>query len=101
MKVFHIEKLEEFSRSHPLSRPVIRTWLERIEQNDFKSHAELKKLFPSADYVGNDRYVFNVGGNKFRLVAIVLFVRGRMEVRFIGTHGEYDKLNRSGRIKLI
>ena len=44
-----------------------------ICRNPWKSHAELKQAFPSADYVGNDRYVFNISGNKFRLVTIVVF----------------------------
>ena len=57
-----------------------------------ESHAELKRAFPSADYVGNDRYVFNISGNKFRLVTIVVFFQGFLHIRFVGTHAEYDKI---------
>ena len=57
------------------------------------SHADIKQMFPSADYVKNGRYVFNIGGNKYRLVAVVIFVAGVMNIRFIGTHAEYDKID--------
>ena len=45
------------------------------------------------DYVKNGRYVFNIGGNNFRIVAVVIFVGGVMNVRFVGTHAEYDKID--------
>ena len=63
-----------------------------VEKTEWKSHAELKQAFPSADYVGNDRYVFNISGNKFRLVTIVVFFQGFLHIRFVGTHAEYDKI---------
>lgn len=46
-----------------------------------------------ANYVKNGRYVFNIGGNNFRLVAVVVFIAGIMNIRFIGTHPEYDKID--------
>ena len=48
-------------------------------------------MFPSADYVKNGRYVFNIGGNNYRVVAVVIFIGGVMNIRFVGTHPEYDK----------
>ena len=44
------------------------------------------------DYIGNDRFVFNIGGNNYRLIAIIRFNIGRVFIRFIGTHTEYDKI---------
>ncbi len=101
MKVFRIDRIEQFASSHPTARSALRMWVEWMEQHEYRNHAELKQHFPQADYVGNDRYVFNIGGNKFRLIAIVLFVNGKMEVRFVGTHSEYDKLNKTGKIRTI
>ena len=63
-----------------------------VERNEWKNHADLKAAFPSADYVGNDRYVFNISGNKYRLITIVVFYGGFLHVRFVGTHAEYDKI---------
>lgn len=58
----------------------------------FENYNELKALFPSADYVGNSRYVFDLKGNNYRLVVLVIFINSRMQVEFCGTHAEYDKI---------
>lgn len=49
-------------------------------------------MFNNVDYVGNDRYVFNIKGNDYRLVVIIRFAKGRVFIRFVGTHSEYDKI---------
>ncbi len=54
--------------------------------------ADLKADFPSADFVGNNRYVFNIKGNNYRTVVLVVFFAGTVAIRFVGTHGEYDKI---------
>ena len=58
----------------------------------FRNFAELKELFPSADQVAN-KTVFNIGGNKYRLIAALHYNRGRVYIRAILTHREYDKGN--------
>ena len=64
---------------------------------DWANFAEVKQTFSTADYVGDHRVVFNIKGNHFRLVAIILFhsekLHGQVLIRFIGTHGEYDKID--------
>ena len=74
---------------------IVEKWIETVQAAQWKSHAELKSTFPSADYVKNGRYVFNIGGNNYRLVAVVIFIGGVMNIRFIGTHSEYDKIDSS------
>ena len=68
-------------------------WVEDVKAARWTSHADLKQKFPSADYVKNGRYVFNIGGNNFRVVAVVIFIGGMMNIRFVGTHAEYDKID--------
>mgnify|MGYP002170382215 CR=1 FL=1 len=80
------------TRKHPDAADPLMRWAEFVEKTEWKSHAELKQAFPSADYIGNDRYVFNISGNKFRLVTIVVFFQGFLHIRFVGTHAEYDKI---------
>ena len=55
--------------------------------------ADVKETFSDIDFVGNDRYVFNIGGNKYRLVAMIHFSTRTVYIRFIGTHKEYDKID--------
>ena len=56
------------------------------------SAVHIKQTFNSVDYVGNNRFVFNVKGNDYRLVAIISFNAKKVYIRFIGTHAEYDKI---------
>ena len=93
MKIIDSEKLEEFINKHADASNAIEKWVEKIEAADWKNHNELKNDFLSADYVGNNRYVFNIRGNNYRIVAIVVFFAGRMTIRFIGTHKEYDRID--------
>jgi len=61
-----------------------------MKKGKYANLNELKAKFPEAEYVGNDRFVFNIGGNKYRLVALINFKAQRTYVRFIGTHSEYN-----------
>lgn len=92
MKLLKYKMLKDFWKKHPDAEDPLQRWAEYIEKNEWKSHADLKEAFPSADYVGNDRYVFNISGNKYRLITIVVFFGGFLHVRFVGTHAEYDKI---------
>ena len=80
--------LSDFVRKHSQAvKPL------NVAEAVWQSHNDVKATFPSADYVKNGRYVFNIGGNKYRIVAVVLFIGGVMELRFVGTHEEYDKID--------
>ncbi|MBR2629920.1 MAG: type II toxin-antitoxin system HigB family toxin [Bacteroidaceae bacterium] len=92
MKILKYKLLKDFWKKHPEAEDPLKRWAELVENIDWKSHAELKETFPAADYVGNDRYVFNISGNKFRMVTVVVFFNGFLHVRFVGTHAEYDKI---------
>jgi mRNA interferase HigB len=64
-----------------------------VEEAEWECHNDIKCNFPSADYVGNGRYVFNIQGNNYRIVAIAVFLEGYLKMRFVGTHAEYDKID--------
>ena len=87
------ELLEKYAIKHANARNTLQRWIDLVEEIQWKSHSELKQLFPSADYVGNGRYVFNIQGNNHRVVAVVVFVGGYLRIQFVGTHAEYDKID--------
>jgi len=64
-----------------------------VDGADWSSLADIKQDFNSVDYVKNDRYVFNIKGNQYRLIAMIHFRVRSLYVRFIGTHSEYNKIN--------
>jgi mRNA interferase HigB len=93
MRVIARPKLIEFWKTHPDSETPLRIWFKKIEQSKWKNINDLRKDFPTADYVGNDRVVFDIKGNKYRIIVLVFFTGQKMYIRFIGTHAEYDKID--------
>ncbi len=90
MHVISRKALREFSQRHPDSKTALDTWFRLISTNYFESFHALRKIFPSADKVGN-LIVFNIGGNKYRLIASIHFNRQKVYVRHILTHNEYNR----------
>ena len=93
MKIRNRKLLDKYAIKHANVRNALQYWIDFVKEVEWKSHRELKMDFPLADYVGNGRYVFNIQGNNYRLVVVVLFIEGYLKIRFIGTHAEYDKIN--------
>ena len=93
MQIANKELLDDFVQTHANAVKPLNKWVNDVLAAHWKSHADLKQTFPSADYVKNGRYVFNIGGNNFRVVAVVVFVGDVLYIRFVGTHAEYDKID--------
>jgi len=85
--------IDAFVLKHARSRNPFTKWLAEIKKLSPSNPNELKRFFPSVDHVGNKRYVFNIGGNNYRLVAVVMFVEGMLFIRWCGIHAEYDKID--------
>lgn len=92
MRITNKELLVNFVKKHPDTSSSIIKWVESVSNTEWKNHADIKKTYPSADYVGNERYVFNIKGNNYRLVVVVVFLAGSLTIRFAGTHADYDKI---------
>jgi len=92
MHVITRKRLNEFADRHPESRSALGHWYREMKRRNFASLAELRSVFPSADQVGK-LTVFNVGGNKVRLVAAMHYNRRRVYIRAVLTHAEYDAGN--------
>jgi len=71
----------------------LRTWVHIVKAADWSRPTDVKEIFRSADVIANDRVVFNIGGNKYRLVVAVHYRGKRVYVRFIGTHSDYDEID--------
>jgi mRNA interferase HigB len=90
MHVITRKRIHEFSALHPDSKGALTAWYAIVNRTKYKSFNELRRTFPSADLVGN-KIVFNIGGNKYRLVTAIHFNRGKVYIRHILTHAEYDR----------
>lgn len=90
MHVISRKALREFWERYPDAETALVRWFQLMERADFASFAELRTTFPSAELAG-DYVVFNIAGNKYRLIAVIHFNRGRVYVRHALTYQAYDK----------
>ena len=81
-----------FYTKHADAKTAIEEWFHNTEKANWDSFADIKKTFNSVDAVGNQRYVFNIKGNDYRLIALIKFKIKMVYIRFIGTHKEYDDI---------
>ena len=92
MRVVTPRRLSEFSDKHPQARIPLLNWYELTKKATWNSLVDIKRQFNSVDYVGNNRFVFNIKVYDYRLIAIIIFASQKVYIRFIGIHAEYDKL---------
>lgn len=90
MHIITRKRLLEFGKNHPASVKPLDRWYRIVKQSKYSSFTELRKTFPKADQVGKFT-VFDVGGNKYRLIAYIVYSAKRIYIRDILTHPEYDK----------
>ena len=82
-----------FCAEHPVADVAFEEWYHKVRDAGWENFAQMKATFGSVDSVGNQHYVFNVCGNRYRVVAVVKFRIGFVYIRFIGTHEEYDRIS--------
>ena len=85
--------LNEFCQRHPDAATAFNEWYLQVKVAEWNNPGSVKQTFNSVDYVGNDRFVFNIRGNRYRLVAMIFFDKRTVFIRFVGTHAEYDKID--------
>lgn len=90
MHVITKKKLAAFWAIHPDAERPLRDWFRLMEQGIFSDLANVHAIWPSADYV-DGLTVFNIGGNKYRLIVTIEYVRGQVYIRDVLTHAEYDR----------
>ncbi|MCG8623700.1 MAG: type II toxin-antitoxin system HigB family toxin [Proteobacteria bacterium] len=90
MHVITRKRLNEFAEKHPNSRVSLEHWYRLMKRGHFLSFVELRTVFPHADQVGK-LTVFNIGGNKARLIAAIHYNRQKAYIRVVLTHDEYNK----------
>ena len=93
MNVISYKAISHYCQTNANAEQALKTWFKTVSKAEWKDLNELKKDYPAADYVGDNRIVFNIKGNHYRLVARVVFEYKRVMVKWIGTHAEYDKID--------
>jgi mRNA interferase HigB len=95
MVIISKSTLNKFGEGHPESKEALFNWYLKVKGDNSSTFHELKTTFNSIDAVGKNRYVFNIKGNKYRLIALIIFETRTLFILFIGTHEQYNKIEAS------
>ena len=93
MRIFVKRTLQDFWERHSDAEETLRLWYNQTQQARWNTPAEVRADHPTASILRNDRVVFRIRGNDYRLVVHILYRYGRVYIRFVGTHAEYDRIN--------
>ena len=92
MQIIAKRTLKLFWEANPQAETPLRAWYALVSKAEWDGPADVKAMFRSADFVGDSRVIFDIGGNKFRLIVRIAYRYRRVLVKFIGTHAEYDRI---------
>lgn len=93
MRVIAKKTLRIFWELHNDSKEYLTSWYDEATHADWKSPVDIKRAYSSASIISNNRVVFNIKGNTYRLITKINYGYGIVWIRFIGTHADYDKIN--------
>ncbi len=93
MVIITKSKLINFYEFEIKAKQPLLKWFYETLLSDWHDYHSIKQTFNSVDSVGNDRFVFNVSGNKYRIVAMIHFTTRTVYIRFVGTHQQYDLID--------
>ena len=93
MNVISKRTLITFYEQHPQAKSALEVWHSDARKSTWSSPADIKELYASASFLQDNRVVFNIKGNDFRLIVHIDYPRKIVRVKFIGSHAEYDKID--------
>ncbi|MEN9549729.1 MAG: hypothetical protein RIR12_2320 [Bacteroidota bacterium] len=93
MQLIYLEKLNAFAKNHANARKSLATWKSVTEEAIWESKQDVLRDFPKAKMIANNRARFEIVHNTYRLIAHIDYEDQVVEIRFIGTHNEYDRIN--------
>ncbi len=93
MNIVAFRTLRAFYETHADCENQLKTWYKEATKSNWNSPEEIKEIFSSASIISGNRMVFNIKGNRYRLIVKFNYKYGWAWIRFIGTHAEYDKIN--------
>jgi mRNA interferase HigB len=93
VRIISRKTLREFWEKHPDAQQPLQAWYFDAKHSRWKSPTEIKNIYRNASFLADNRVVFNIKGNKYRVVAAVQYDFGVVYIRFVGTHKEYDKID--------
>ena len=91
MRLLGLLLLDEFKKDHANARGPLDAWRVEVESAEWHNPGDIKLRYRSADFLADNRVIFNIKGNSYRLVVKIRYQNGLVVVEWVGTHAEYDK----------
>ncbi|EPU4312169.1 type II toxin-antitoxin system HigB family toxin [Mixta calida] len=93
MRIISIASLKPFWETHNQAEQALKAWIDEVKKAQWKTPQDIKDKYRSADFLSNNRVVFNIKGNDYRLIVAVAYRFQAVYIKFVGTHAEYDKID--------
>lgn len=93
MRIIALSTLRNYWQKHPQAKDALQGWYFEALHANWMTPVDIKAQYRNASFVGNNRVVFNIKGNDYRLVVAVMYRAGALFIKFVGTHTEYDRIN--------
>ncbi|QQR57409.1 MAG: type II toxin-antitoxin system HigB family toxin [Candidatus Melainabacteria bacterium] len=91
MEILNSRIIKQFIEVHPDAEAPLNDWIYKTRTAHWKNNSDVQKTFNSADHLGDQKFIFNIGGNNFRMAAMVWIENERVYLLKLMTHAEYDK----------
>lgn len=95
MRIIAKKTLRDFWEKHPEARQALQAWYADVRISTWKSPADIKNIYRNASFLADNRVVFNIKGNQYRIIVLIQHNFGIVYIRFVGTHPEYDRVDAS------
>ncbi len=93
MRIIARKTLRDFWEKHPNAQQPLLAWYADARRSDWRTPTEIKRIYRNASVLPNNRVVFNIKGNDYRLVVVIHYAFGIVYIRFVGRHADYDRID--------
>ena len=93
MRIISRKTLKDYWDRHPDAQQSLQAWYDDARHAEWKYPADIKNTYRNASFIANNRVVFNIKGNRYRLITAIQYQHGIVYIRFVGSHKEYDAID--------
>jgi mRNA interferase HigB len=93
MRIISRKALREFWEKHPDARQALQAWYTDVKRANWRTPSDIKNVYRNASFILNNRVVFNIKGNRYRVIVAIQYQFKIVYIRFVGTHQEYDHID--------
>jgi mRNA interferase HigB len=93
MRIIALKTLREFWEQYTDAEQALRAWYHDVKKAAWRTPTDIKAIYRNASFIANNRVVFNIKGNQYRLVVAIQYQHRVVYIRFVGTHEEYDRID--------